>query len=304
VVLDAAFDHAIQRCADGRLVAYKNKERFYFKGDGSPLQPPAGRLVNASCDDILYVLKIGEQLGLVDADLRPLTPVHFDAIGWAGRDARNVKIDGKWGRIGLDGRWLLEPRFDYLSSSADVFVASIDSKRGFMRSDGSWLIEPKFDAAGLRRDNETAFVTVADATGILRLADQSWVVPPHRGAMCDINNAIMSQTDATRTILSQSGETWIDIGAERIGISLDFGILTFLKNGKWGLVDTAGQVMVEPQFDEPVYFSSGLRGVAWAKRDSRWCAIDRRGQPVSSIPCADADPIRWPSSRFECKVER
>jgi hypothetical protein len=52
-----------------------------------------------------------------------------------------VKIDGKWGRIGLDGRWLLEPRFDYLSAGADIFVASIDSRRGFMRSDGTWLIE-------------------------------------------------------------------------------------------------------------------------------------------------------------------
>ena len=46
-----------------------------------------------------------------------------------------------------DGRWLLEPKFDYLSGGVDIFVASIDGKRGFMRSDGSWLVEPKFDAA-------------------------------------------------------------------------------------------------------------------------------------------------------------
>ena len=112
--------------------------------------------------------------------------------------------------------------------------------------------------------------------------------------MCDINNAIMSQTDAKRAILSQTGETWIDIGAERIGISLDYGLLTFFKNSKWGLVDTAGQVIVEPQFDKPTFFDPGLRGVAWAKREGRWCAIDRRGHPISSIPCADADPVRGP----------
>lgn len=303
VVLDADFDQTIRRCSDGRLEAYKNKERFYFKGDGSPLQPPDGRLVNASCDDVLYILKIGEKFGLVDAGLRPLTTVHFDAITWAGPDARNVKIDGKWGRVGLDGNWLIQPRFDYLSSVADIFVAVIDGKRGFMRSDGSWLIEPKFDAAAQRRDNGTAFVTLSGATGILRLADQSWVIPPRPGVMCDINNAIMSQTDGTRAILSQTGETWIDIGAERIGVSLDYGLLTFLKNGKWGLVDTAGQVIVGPQFDEPVFFSPGLRGVAWAKRDGRWCAIDRHGGPVSSIPCVDADPTPGPGRRFECKVE-
>ena len=121
--------------------------------------------------------------------------------------------------------------------------------------------------------------------------------------MCDIGNAIMSQADGKRVILSRTGETWIDIGAERIGINLDLGLLTFLKNGKWGLVDTAGQVIVEPQFDEPVIFTPSLRGVAWAKRDGSWCAIDRRGRPVPGIACADADPMGRPTGQFQCKVE-
>jgi hypothetical protein len=304
VVLDADFDQTVSYCTNGRLEAYKNKERFYFKTDGSPLQPPDGRLVDASCfGGPPYSLKVGDKFGLVDAGSNPLTPVQFEAIAWALPDARNVKINGKWGRVGLDGRWLLEPRFDYLSNQADLFVASIDGKRGFMQSDGTWLIEPKFDAAARRPDHETAFVTASGATGVLRLADQSWVVPPRPGVMCDINNTIMSQTDGTRAMLSRTGETWIDIGAERIGISLDYGLVTFLKNGKWGLVDTAGQIIVGPQFDEPALFSPDLRGVAWAKRDSRWCAIDRRGHSVSSIPCADANPVRWSSGSFQCKVE-
>jgi WG containing repeat len=302
VVLDADFDQPTDHCADGRLVAYKNKEWLYFKGDGSPLQPPDGRLVDAFCGSVPpYTLKMDDKFGLVDARSDPLTPVHFDAVARAGPGAKNVKIDGKWGRIGLDGRWLLEPKFDYLSSGVDIFVASIDGKRGFMRSDGTWPIEPKFDAAR-RRDDDTAFVTVSGATGVLRLTDQSWVVPLRPGVMCDIGNAIMLKADGKRVILSRTGETWIDIGAERVGITLDFGLLTFLKNGKWGLVDTAGQVIVEPQFDEPVYFLPHLRGVAWAKRDGRWCAIDRRGRLVPSVACTDANPL-GPQQPFECKVE-
>jgi hypothetical protein len=302
VVLDADFDHPIQHCGDGRLVAHKNKEGFPFKADGSPLQPSAGRLVDVSCNAPPYILKVGDKFGLVDASFRPLTPVQFDAVVQAGSAARNVKIDGKLGRIGLDGSWLIEPRFDYLSNGVDIFVASIDGKRGFMRSDGSWLIEPKFDAARYRGE-DTAFVTVSGATGVLRLSDRSWVVPPRPGVMCGIGHAIMSQSDRKRVILSPAGETWIDVGAERVGINLDLGLLTFLRDGKWGLVDTAGQVMLEPQFDEPVFFSDGLRGVAWAKRDGNWCAIDRRGRSVPGIACTDADPTGRPGGRFECKVE-
>jgi hypothetical protein len=303
VVLDADFDQTVQRCNDGRLVAYGTKEWLYFKADGSPLQPPDGRLIDATCGGAPpYILKVGDKFGLVDGNSSPVTPIQFEALTPAGPGVKNAKSDGKWGRIGSDGRWLLEPRFDYLSAGADVFVASIDGKRGFMRSDGTWLIEPKFDAAK-RRDKETAFVTVSGATGVLRLEDQSWTVPPRPGVMCDINYAIMSQSDGKRAILSRTGESWIDIGAERVGTNLDFGLVTFLKDGKWGLVDTAGRIVVEPRYDDPVYFVPRLRGIAWAKHDGKWCAIDRRGRPVASIPCATTDPMGQVAGRFECKVE-
>lgn len=304
VVLDAEFDQMIQHCDDGRLAAQKNKESLYFKADGRPQQPGDGRLIDSACGSTPpYILRIGDKVGLVDAELRPVTPVQFEAIVWAGRDARNVKLDGKWGRVGLDGHWMLEPKFSYLSTENDVFVAAIDSKRGFMRSDGSWLIEPKFDAARRRRDADTAFVTVDGATGLLRFTDQSWVIPPRAGAMCDINNAILSQRDGKRTILSRSGETWIDIDADRIGLGLDFGLLPFLRNDKWGLIDTAGQVTIEPQFDESVSFTPYLRGVAWAKRDGNWCAIDRRNRSVPGIACTDVDPTGGRSDWFKCRVE-
>lgn len=303
VVLDADFDQPLERCDDGRLVTYRNKEWLSFKADGSPLQPPDGQLIDASCSSVPpYILKVGDKFGLVDANLRPMTSVQFDAIASAGPGVKNVKIGDKWGRIGSDGRWLLEPRFDYLSVGAEMFVASIDGKRGFMRSDGTWLIEPKFDAAR-RRDSDTAFVTVSGATGVLRLKDQSWAVPPRPGVMCDINHAIMSQSDGKRAILSQTGESWIDIGADRVGANLDPGLVTFLKDGKWGLVDTAGGIVVEPRYDEPIFFVPRLRGIAWARHAGKRCAIDRRGQPVASIPCATADPIGQPGGRFECTVE-
>jgi hypothetical protein len=303
VVLDADFDQAITRCSDGRLEAYRNKELFYFKADGTPLQPPDGRLIGALCSSVPpFALKTGSKFMLVDANSIPLSALQFDAVSQFPNGVKHVKLDGKWGRVGPDGRWLLEPRFDYLTGQADIFVASVDGKRGFMRADGTWLIEPKFDAAARRPDGDSAFVTIAGATGVVRLADQSWVVPPRPGVMCDINHAIMAQSEGKRAMLSKTGETWIDIDAERIGIYLDTGLLPFLRNAKFGLIDTTGRVVVEPQFEEPVSFVPQLRGIGWTKRDGKWCAIDRRGSFVSNIPCADADPMGG-RGRFECRVE-
>jgi hypothetical protein len=303
VLLDADFDQPVEHCHSKRLIAYKNKEWLHFSEDGQPLQPPGGRLVGAACGSAPpYTLRTGDKLQLVDARSQPITPMQFDAVSWGGRDARNVKVDGKWGRIKSDGSWLVEPMFDYLSNTPDPFVASIAGKRGVMTSDGTWLIEPKFDAARIRPDG-TAFVSTAGATGIVRIKDQSWVMQPRPGVMCDIGSAIMSQANGKRTILSPAGEVWIDADAERIGINLDFGLLTFLRNGKWGLVDTAGHVMVEPQYDEPVYFGSRDRGTAWAKRDGKWCPIDRRNHAVPGIACSDVNPAPSLAPRFECKIE-
>jgi hypothetical protein len=118
MVLEAEFERPVEYCAEGRLTAYKDKLPLYFQRDGSPLQPPHGRIFDGSCGSPPYTILVGDKFGLIDAATTPLTPVHFDQVSGVGPGggAKNVKIGGKWGRIGIDGRWLLEPRFDYLSN--------------------------------------------------------------------------------------------------------------------------------------------------------------------------------------------
>lgn len=300
-LIEAQFDSSISSCPNGHLLARRGQEWLLFRDDGSSLLPPGGRLLSPPCGGSSpYVLAIGDKLGLIDTELRPVTQPIFDEIKPASHDTRNVRIGNKWGRIGTDGRWVLAAKFDHLSQGSHLIVATIDGKRGILNGDGTWLIEPKFDAAGIR-DSETAFVSIGGATGVLRITDQSWQIEPRRGVMCDIPGAVMSQNDGKVTILSPAGETWIDLGAERIGIQLATGLLAFFKNGKWGFVDTAGHIVVEPTYDEPAHFIPPFRGIAWAKRDDRWCAIDRHGRQVQHIPCREKDP--FPTDRFECKVE-
>src|SRR5262245_47495428 len=134
------------------------------------------------------------------------------------------------------------------------------------------------------------------------MKDQSWAIQPRPGVMCDFpySNAIIWQTGTKLVILSRTGETWYDIEADRIGPIREDGLVSFLRKGKWGLVDTAGQVMVEPQFDELNVF---VRGIAWAKRGERWCAIDRRGRAVPSIACTNAVPVELGHGTSHCNVE-
>ena len=238
----------------------------------------------------------------MDGDGKEITPPAFDALSPVTTDIWNAKRDGKWGRIGPDGYWLLEPTFDYLSGSNPIIVAAINAKRGFLKADGSWLIEPRFDAAR-PRDSETAFVMTDGTTGVITVKDQSWAVAPRPGVMCDIPYGILSQSEGRRVILSRSGEDWIDARLDRIGIILEAGLLPFLKDGKWGLMDTAGKVAIQPIYDEQVSFRPSFRGIAWAKHDGRWCPIDRQGQDVQGIACIERNPLGSGGAYFKCAVE-
>jgi hypothetical protein len=238
----------------------------------------------------------------MDGDGKEITPLEFDALVAVATGIWNAKRDGKWGRIGADGRWLSEPKFDDLSRSNPIIVATTNTKRGFLKADGSWLIEPRFDAARLV-DSETAFATTDGATGVISLKDQSWLVAPRRTAMCEIPYAILSQSDGHRAILSRSGKTLIDADVDRLGIDLEAGLLPFLKDGKWGLMDTAGKVAIEPIYDEQVSFRPTLRGIAWAKRDGRSCPIDRRGQDVPGMACVERNRSNESGGYFRCAIE-
>jgi hypothetical protein len=79
--------------------------------------------------------------------------------------------------------------------------------------------------------------------------------------------------------------------------------VSYLQERQVGLVDTAGQVMVEPQLDEPVYFTPSLRGVAWAAPPAAGAPSTSAAGAVPGIACADADPMGRPTGQFQCKVE-
>lgn len=302
VLLEPSFDQIVQRCADGRLAALKERQWQYFRNDGSPLKPPNGQIIGSGCSSLApYIVKAGDKFGLVDGDGKEIAPPAFDALIAVAKDLWNAKRDGKWGRIGPDGHWLFEPKFDELSHGNPILIAAMNGKRGLLKADGSWLIEPRFDAVRLL-DSETALVATDGTSGAIRMQDQSWVARPRPGTMCAIPHGILSQSDGHRAILSRNGETWIDAHVDRLGIDLETGLLPFLKDGRWGLMDTAGTVAIQPIYDEQVSFRSSLRGIAWAKRDGRSCPIDRRGQDVPGIPCIQQ--ARSESSNyFKCAVE-
>jgi hypothetical protein len=88
-------------------------------------------------------------------------------------------------------------------------------------------------------------------------------------------------------VIDETGAWVIEPRWRSFGVWLDSGLVAAKLGDKWGFIDASGALTIDPKYDEFSYFE---RGISWVKTGSTWCAIDRRGQQVSALPCQATDP--------------
>ena len=80
--------------------------------------------ISAGCGSLSpYVMKAGDKFGLMDGNGRVIAPAAFEALNAVTKDVWNAKLNGKWGRIGPDGHWLFEAKFDDLRAAIPPLCA-------------------------------------------------------------------------------------------------------------------------------------------------------------------------------------
>ena len=67
-------------------------------------------------------------------------------------------------------------------------------------------------------------------------------------------------------------------GCDKIDILTEDGLVAFCKNGKWGFVNTAGEVVLEPKYENARSFSNGLAAVC---EDGKWGFVDKERNAIS-----------------------
>ena len=146
------------------ILEYKARESSYVSRFGNPVadqtarlhQPPEIKRVASDRYVLCYLRK---------AALRCDT--FREAEGFA-HGAAPVRLDSLWGYIGLDGAWLIKPRFQAARpfDAAGHAVVKDKGQYGLIRRDGSVLLAPKFSF--LKPLSETLFeFKEADRTGLV-----------------------------------------------------------------------------------------------------------------------------------------
>ena len=84
------------------------------------------------------------------------------------------------------------------------------------------------------------------------------------------------------------------------------GLIAICKNGKWGFVNTSGEVIIKPTYDEARSFSNGVAAV---KKDDKWGFINKDNKLVIDFQFTDVGymglnglcPVR--TDRLEDEIE-
>lgn len=150
-------------------------------------------------------------------------------------------LDKQWGFIDRKGDWLIRPQYKNARTFHEGMAAvQTESGWGYIDRAGKFIIEPRYFDAG-DFGNGIAAVKIYN-TDDYDESQQAW-------------NFISK--DGSKAFESISSKTFRRDGVQA-ACPFRKGYASIKLDGKWGAIDTNGNVVVEPQFNEPHDFSEGL----------------------------------------------
>lgn len=221
------------------LVA-KNNTWGFINTEGQWVIPPRYEAASHFSDGLALV-KSAQGIGFVNLQADEVIPCQFfDSLGfWEGFASvarADHKSGVKWGLIDKQGRWAIEPLYDFLGPLFQGRTRFNQRGRwGYLESQGQVLLPPSFDWAGDYID------------GIARVQEVTHILKTY----------------------------YIDLKAQPIGPHFfdngeDFcnGMAGIYKEGKWGLINSRGEVMIVPRYEAIGEFAEGklpvsIDSVSW-----------------------------------------
>lgn len=233
-------------------------------------------------------VKLNDKWGLINQKGEFIISPQFDGAREFNEGLANVKIDGKWGVIDKDGKILVPPEFDYIDSFKDSCAYIRDNnKYGFVFLEPTKIIPPAYEdvrgfsegLAAVLKDGKWGYI---DLNGKMVINPEynsagkfingkAYVVKEGKGCFINKNGAPQGEFEEIEfdDKWSYEDEPWYDRGERtlhgfidkkgkfiirpkfRAASSLNLqGIATVKIDRKWGIIDTTGTYIIEPEYDD------------------------------------------------------
>ena len=207
-----------------------------------------------------------------------------------------VLVGEKWGFINMQGEMVIEPQFDSPGKFYQgLYAVNKDGKYWFINTKGETVTEPAPGAAMFFTENycvvrkydldeegnpvnfRSAFIN-ADGKTCFETPEKTvcWPVRDGMSIARSNHNSIIVYTPQGETLFEIENSSVFN-GDESTNKVFYEGLLCLEQNDKWGAVNTKGEWVIQPQYENLNYFENGI---AKATVNGRYGYINKQGEWV------------------------
>jgi hypothetical protein len=212
-----------------------------------------------------YIYRANGKEGLLDTNKHILIPAQFDYIeDWqvdnliridsGGERLKGGDVVGytfkKYGLITTDGKIISRPKFDDLIVSDNSALVLLDSLYGYIDNTGQWILPPKYQTAypfykGTAVVKENGKFLLLNKQG-KKITEQTFDTV-YRFK----NDVAIAGSNMKWGLINYRGQFILPLGNYRGLGEYNYYHGEFMKeDGKWYLVDTAGNIPIKEGFEE------------------------------------------------------
>lgn len=194
----------------------------------------------------------------------------------------------KYGLVDDDGQLLLKPSYDDIShlASLNYYQLEKNHKYGLVNAQGKFIFPPEFDNIHFFAKNRIFVLHKGSQSG---LADETgkFIIPLqstyHYPSELDKHLIVaLKQTPSGRQagIVNASGQFVVPIKYQSIA-KTKHHLISIRQNNKWGLIDTKGNMVLAPQYDE-IDFLTHNPTLFKVKTKNEYLLINQQNQTMLS----------------------
>ncbi len=196
---------------------------------------------------------------------------------WYEEDVFKIQKEGKYGLINIDGKEILTPEYEEISTLKGLknsIIIKKDGKVGLVNTSGAIIISPNYtDIQKFDDDYKHGYITIDENKkyGLVSYAGSTILENKYEkiNQIYGENYFLISEGDKQK-VINSTGEIILENGYDKISQINTDGVV-FIKDDKYGFMDYEGKVKIEQQYSELKEISSGILR---AKKDNKYGLID------------------------------
>ena len=199
---------------------------------------------------------------------------------WYEKNVLKVQKDGKYGLINFDGKEVIPTEYDEIAVIPQIensFKVKKDNKYGIVDSDGKTVIQAQYaDIDVLGKDNKSGFIVKKD-DGKYGIVDYSntLILEAKYDSIEKVygNDMYVVTLDGKQKLVNKSGNDVLTDGFDSIKqiLANQENAVIFTKSGKYGVIKTTGEILIDPQYDN---LEETKVGTFIASKDGKYGIID------------------------------